>query len=210
MDQNPQQAPIQTGKTVTSSLVASQHQRALNYLVDYYIQTIITILLFAHIYAFFPALAAGSMGIVIGIVFWLAYYIFFETLFQKTPGKFVSRSRVVTATGVRPSFVVILLRTLCRMIPLESISFLSWYPVGWHDKLSGTVVIDETGKPREKAGFFKGTLILTVDFIVVTAVFFLIMLLLIFFYIRPVLLKPLLKNLPPVVGVEQPSLPELK
>lgn len=193
---------------MTLSLIASQHQRTLNYLVDYYIQTIITILLFAHIYAFVPTLGIGIRGIAISVFLWFAYYIFFETLFQKTPGKFVSKSRVVTATGVRPSFVIILLRTLCRMIPLESISFLSWYPVGWHDKFSGTVVIDETGKARKKEGFVKGTLILTIDFIVVTVIFFLIMLILIFGYIRPVLLKPILKNLPSVVGVNQFSFPE--
>jgi uncharacterized RDD family membrane protein YckC len=200
----------ENGQQVASTLIASQHQRTINYLVDYYLQTVITILLFAHIYAFFPQLGTGIMGIVISVVILIAYYLFFETLFQKTPGKFVSKSRVVTATGVRPSFVIILLRTLCRMIPLESISFLSWYPVGWHDKFSGTVVIDETGRKRVKVGFLRSTLILTVDFIVVTAAFFLIILILIFAYIRPVLLKPILKNLPPVVGIGRSALPDLR
>ncbi len=74
----------------------------------------------------------------------LSYWVLFEYLFGKTPAKFLTRTKVVTRTGGRPTFLTILLRTLCRFIPLEPFSFFGAKPVGWHDSISKTlVVIDE-------------------------------------------------------------------
>jgi hypothetical protein len=37
----------------------------------------------------------------------------------------------------------ILIRSLVRLIPFEHLSFVGSYPVGWHDRYSGTIVIDQ-------------------------------------------------------------------
>jgi len=180
--------------------IASQRQRYRNNLIDQHLCTLIIVLLLVLLLAVFPQLIDQATGIVVGLLIYLLYFVFFETFFQKTPAKFFTKTRVVTTTGGIPTGGIILLRTLCRFIPFDVFSFLSLYPRGWHDKFSGTVVIDETGKIRKNEGFFKATLMLTVDYIVITAVFFLVLLFLIFAYIRPVLGKSLLKDLSPVTG----------
>lgn len=74
----------------------------------------------------------------------LAYWVLFEYFLGKTPAKFLTRTKVVTRDGRRPSFLAILGRTFCRLIPFEQFSFLGSRAVGWHDSLSQTrVVMDE-------------------------------------------------------------------
>lgn len=72
------------------------------------------------------------------------YFTFFESLWQKTPGKWVSGVKVVTYDGQKPTLGRIMIRSLARAIPFESFSFLlSRYPVGWHDALSKTMVVPQ-------------------------------------------------------------------
>src|SRR5688572_19201004 len=51
------------------------------------------------------ALSFGSM---------IGYYLFFEGVFQATPGKMVTRTRVVDLDGNKPTFMQIFGRTLAR------------------------------------------------------------------------------------------------
>lgn len=81
----------------------------------------------------------------------IVYFGLFETLTMRTLGKFVTNTMVVKDDGTRPSDGRIFLRTLCRLIPLEFLSFL-WSPgIGLHDSLSRTrvVVIDEFNKRHQ-------------------------------------------------------------
>ena len=69
---------------------------------------------------------------------------FFEAVFQRSPGKFLTGTKVVNESGGKPTFGQILGRSLCRFIPFEAFSFLfgdSSRVVGWHDKFSGTLVV---------------------------------------------------------------------
>lgn len=70
------------------------------------------------------------------------YYTVFERNFGKTPGKFITRTHVVTEGGERPSTKSILRRTLCRLIPFEPFSFLN-SSGGWHDSISKTMVVKD-------------------------------------------------------------------
>ena len=70
-----------------------------------------------------------------------SYYIFFESIFNQTPGKMITKTKVVTEKGEKPTFENILTRTLCRFIPFEAFSFLGADAIGWHDSLSKTRVI---------------------------------------------------------------------
>jgi uncharacterized RDD family membrane protein YckC len=75
----------------------------------------------------------------------IAYYGLFETLISRTPGKFVTDTRVVMRDSEKPGNTAILIRTLCRQIPLEFISFIPVFgklPIGWHDTFSKTLVVD--------------------------------------------------------------------
>lgn len=68
------------------------------------------------------------------------YYSMLEFYFQKTLGKIVTRSKVVAENGEKVTFRKIILRTICRFIPIDWISFI-FSRKGMHDKLSKTKVI---------------------------------------------------------------------
>jgi uncharacterized RDD family membrane protein YckC/type II secretory pathway pseudopilin PulG len=112
-------------------------RRFANFLIDafgiYITQIMLTIAaafifpVFAFIFLFF-----GSV----------VYYLFFEGLWQRTPGKWATGTKVVMFDGSKPDFMHILGRSFARLIPFEALSFLfSAHPVGWHDYLSGTMVV---------------------------------------------------------------------
>ena len=75
---------------------------------------------------------------------WFIYIITFESIFGRTPGKLVTRTRVICSkTKKSPSFSQLVSRTFSRFIPFDLFSYLSNYPIGWHDSISGTRVVDE-------------------------------------------------------------------
>lgn len=70
------------------------------------------------------------------------YYLFFEGIWGRTLGKWITKTKVVRTDGEKPKFIQILGRSFARWIPFEAFSFLvSNNPVGWHDRLSGTLVV---------------------------------------------------------------------
>jgi uncharacterized RDD family membrane protein YckC len=71
----------------------------------------------------------------------LIYYLFFEYFFGATPAKMLTELRVVNEKGEKPNFKSLVVRSLSRRIPFDSISFFS--AQGWHDQLSKTKVIQE-------------------------------------------------------------------
>jgi uncharacterized RDD family membrane protein YckC len=74
-------------------------------------------------------------------VFYCIYYIFFESVFQQTPGKMLAGVKVVDEYGQRPKFTFIIARTLLRLVPFEKWSCLGEYSRGWHDSESKTYVL---------------------------------------------------------------------
>lgn len=85
----------------------------------------------------------------------LAYYAFYflyffvaESLISngKTIGKWLLRMRVVNEKGECPAMSKMRLRTLCRFIPFDALSFL--WGGNWHDSISGTYVVSDKGLER--------------------------------------------------------------
>jgi uncharacterized RDD family membrane protein YckC len=83
----------------------------------------------------------ASAGPVFGLGVSTCYYFLTEVLTGKTPGKYLTRTRVVDETGGRAKPVQILLRSLYRLVPFDAFSFLSEGRPGWHDRWSKTRVI---------------------------------------------------------------------
>lgn len=81
--------------------------------------------------------SAWSYAIALAVV--TLYYVFFEGLWGRTPGKFVCGTIVVNEQGGRPSLGQIVGRTFCRFIPFEAFSFLG--ERGWHDSVPRTHVV---------------------------------------------------------------------
>ncbi|NHF60769.1 RDD family protein [Flavobacteriaceae bacterium TP-CH-4] len=78
----------------------------------------------------------------LGFIVAMIYYSFFEGFTGRSLGKFFTKTKVVTEVGDKPNFKTILVRSLCRNIPFNAFSFLGSEAVGWHDKFSGTRVVD--------------------------------------------------------------------
>ncbi|GAB3496658.1 hypothetical protein GCM10027341_15770 [Spirosoma knui] len=76
----------------------------------------------------------------------VTYYILFEGLLGKTPGKLITRTKVVTTEGETPTLTQLIGRNLARVIPLDALTFIRSTPVGMHDRLAGTLVVDD--RPR--------------------------------------------------------------
>ncbi len=71
-------------------------------------------------------------------------YAFCEYKWQKTPGKFLTKTLVIDEYGNKPNLRAIVLRSLIRLVPFEPFSCLSdTYSKGWHDRWSKTWVVDE-------------------------------------------------------------------
>lgn len=79
-----------------------------------------------------------ALGILIAT--FIGYYVILESINQKTLGKIITKTKVVTNDGEKPSLARILMRTLCRLIPFEYFSYLVTVN-GLHDRLSRTRVV---------------------------------------------------------------------
>jgi len=117
---------------------ASQGTRLVNSLVDSVSQWLIMV-----------GLALVGFGELMTLFVVLAYYPFFETAYGRTPGKWVTKTRVVTVDDERPTLRHILIRTLVRFIPFEPFSFL-FSARGWHDRWSETRVVRDRKRKRRK------------------------------------------------------------
>jgi uncharacterized RDD family membrane protein YckC len=152
-DENPYQSPMEPcdpGPMAIPQSVfpASEGARFVNLILD---QLACYALSYGVGYAI--ALTARALGtlflvhqipqLLFGVAVVLIYYVPQEALCGKTLAKFVTGTRVVAASGVKPTFGQIVGRTFCRMIPFEAFSFLQSNPVGWHDRFSGTRVIKD-------------------------------------------------------------------
>jgi len=70
----------------------------------------------------------------------LVYYSFFEAIFQRTPAKWFSYTKVVNKQGTRAAFWRILLRSLAR-ITIIDLFFIPLLGKPLHDWVSGTEVV---------------------------------------------------------------------
>lgn len=138
-------------KRETTLLTASLNKRFVNYLFDSLFIFIFTfIVVFRVLFmlmAFFPSGVNFNLGnyggYLVTYTFSIVFYTVFETSTGKSPGKYITKTKVVTLTGEKPDFISILKRSLCRCIPFNAVSFLFTDNSFWHDSLSKTMVIED-------------------------------------------------------------------
>lgn len=123
--------------------------RLIHFFIDLIGFYFIAFILSLFIDLLFPSSGQIMVG-VLGYVFLLAtfflYYVFSEYKYQKTIGKLLTKTKVVMNDGRKPELNEIFIRTACRLIPFDRLSFL-FARSGFHDYLSNTMVIkDETVK----------------------------------------------------------------
>lgn len=138
---------------------ASTLKRFINFIVDYFVGgTLLGIvvgiilglaltftgrqeLIIAYQYSMVAKLAMT-------IILLIGYYTVCEYCFGgKTLGKVVTRTRVISKDGAPLTIGQIFRRSCARFIPFETLSFFMGHSAtaskGWHDRLSGTLVVEE-------------------------------------------------------------------
>lgn len=132
--------------------VTSDGKRLLHHLIDVIlIQLIASAFNFGFAMAMMPVVESSGEKLQVAIslftfnwVFFTvigAYYILFEHFLGKTPGKLITRTRVINIYGKKPGIDTLMIRTLARFIPFEAFSCIGGR--SWHDRFSETFVVDD-------------------------------------------------------------------
>ena len=119
--------------------------RLLNFIIDSITFLIVTLILEFIVWQLFSADNQEIIRIVGYLLLaftFFGYYIFMEYKFQKSIGKFISKTKVLRADGEKAQLGDIVARTFFRLIPLEGLSYL-FTSNGFHDRLSNTTVIKD-------------------------------------------------------------------
>lgn len=69
------------------------------------------------------------------------FYCFFEAIFNRTPGKWFTLSKVISINGEKPSFAQIIIRSFLRIIIIDAF-FVPFYNKPLHDLLTKTEIIE--------------------------------------------------------------------
>lgn len=139
------QQPINQPPTEGEYKVASLGLRFLNSILDEIISWVIGVVLVL----IFSILEQNALYIIALLSYRLVYYIVFESLWQRTPGKFITGTKVVLKDGTKAPLKNIVGRSFARLIPFNALSFLFGPPIGWHDTLSKTLVVPKDYTPEQ-------------------------------------------------------------
>ena len=152
---------------VSDELLASHGQRFLNLLLDTIMQLILFFIVLVFIVA--KAEASGDKTFVTNLptntlaqytittCIALFYYNVFEIFSARTVGKWITQTIVVDQNGEKPNSEMILVRSLCRLIPFNALSIIGFPARTWHDSISKTYVVDKRALEAEKQAFYKPT-----------------------------------------------------
>lgn len=142
---------------ITYDMLADRGKRFANNFIDYIIYISLTIAIgLGGNWLFdnygFNGLAVGDLATLeehpfrfnlMQLFVSIMFYGLFESLLSRTPAKYITGTKVVMRDGTKPDSTAIFIRTLCRQIPLEALSFLfGQFAIGWHDSISKTLVVD--------------------------------------------------------------------
>ena len=123
----------------------SQIKRFINFIVDTIAFFIVAIIL-SYIFDIFVSTTDESLTTLVAYLMFalgfFGYYVFMESKYQKTIGKFITKTKVVTKDCAKPELGDIVRRTFCRLIPFDRVSFL-FTKDGFHDRLSDTTIIKD-------------------------------------------------------------------
>ncbi len=122
--------------------------RFINFIFDFFILLILATIISIIIGIFIDPtnqVMTQIIGYIIIFGTFIGYYVIMEIKFQKTVGKFITKTKVVKMDGEKPENEDIIARTFYRLIPFDWVSFL-FTKNGFHDYLSKTKVVKDRNK----------------------------------------------------------------
>ncbi|MCD2258760.1 RDD family protein [Psychroserpens luteolus] len=104
-------------------------------LANYIIDMLVVYLLF-FVFTIFENSYSINYVVFYSIMF--AYYFLFELTTHQTLGKMITKTRVVQNDGTKPYAIRILIRSISRVLPFDTLSYMFGYELGMHDLFSST------------------------------------------------------------------------
>jgi uncharacterized RDD family membrane protein YckC len=135
----------ETKKQELESSKVSSWTRLVHFIVDIIAFILTAMVLSLILDLFIPSPDQETMALVGNILFLVAfflYFVFMEHKYQKTIGKFLTKTKVVMNDGRKPELNDIFYRTASRLIPFDQISYL-FTKNGFHDRFSNTTVVKD-------------------------------------------------------------------
>ncbi len=121
--------------------IASSGKRFANYVIDLVIYYILVAMGgVAYVLVFKIAEMDTLTSYLLAFIIMFLYYSIMEATTGRTVGKMITRTRVLNDDFSEPELGTIIKRTFCRFIPFDQLSF---FGNGWHDSISGTVVVND-------------------------------------------------------------------
>ena len=126
---------------------ADKGKRFLNYLIDIIFLFTLIIFILVILYLIIPntydSLFDNDLSInLVSYAVTILYYFLIETTTKgRSIGKFISDTKVVKIDGSEPTTKDYFVRSICRIIPFEPLSFL--FGAGFHDTISKTTVVNK-------------------------------------------------------------------
>lgn len=133
-------------KKKVKSNVVDTHIRFVNFIIDHIVWYGLLFMVSFIIGLFIQPMGhvlIKVLGYSIFLGTYIAYYALMEIKFQKTVGKFITKTKVVKMDGEKLETSDIITRSLCRLIPFDALSFL-YTKNGFHDSLSNTTVVNDS------------------------------------------------------------------
>ena len=132
-------------KKIESNLVSSW-LRFIHFIVDFIAYTFVLFTISFIIDLFVPSNKESTLLTLLAFIVvlgtYLGYYVVMEYYYQKTLGKFFTKTMVISEGGTKPSFNDIFIRSACRLIPIDHFSYF-FIRNGLHDRLSNTRVVKD-------------------------------------------------------------------
>lgn len=141
-----------TGVAISPAMFVPWYKRLLNFVIDILVVCLIFIILGAiagilslfgyNGFALWFDKLDGLTDRLVTTLVMVIYLFVIEVFTQRSVGKFITGTIVVSEDGTKPEARSIMIRNLCRIISFEALTFLGSTPRGWHDSASGTYVVD--------------------------------------------------------------------
>lgn len=119
----------------------------INFILSF-ISAVIYNITFIHFFYFYNN-GGFLWNMFMGSVFGFVYFFFWENFTDgRTPGKYITGTKVISTDGKKPTTRQIVSRSLYRLIPFEAFTFFG--TDGWHDSMTDTRVINYKNYESER------------------------------------------------------------
>lgn len=134
---------------------ASWEKRAINFIIDIIVIQFINLFSLAIVgmVLYNTSNLSGEVTYEISnnyyvFIVFIIYYVITESFFKKSIGKLITKTTVISSDGEKLKFMQILVRSITRLLFIEILSYFKKEPIGWHDSISKTLVVNNNNNVK--------------------------------------------------------------